>query len=225
MTERFIAIIPARAGSKGLPGKNKKLLAGKPLILHTVDAAIESKVFDSIIVSTDDEDIVKLICSNETVSVDIRPDKLASDKTEMYEVLEYLIDKFELTEGDCITLLQPTSPLRDYADIKMATKRFLGGESSALISVVETENTILKSCLINNDVLVGIHSNELLFKNRQFLPKTYKPNGAIYIYRVKDLLEKKGFHLDNTTPFIMNEEKSFDIDNIEDFKKIEGMLS
>ena len=227
MINQFIAIIPARSGSKGLPRKNKKLLAGKPLILYTIEAAIKSNVFKEVIVSTDDHDIINLLNDKEykSVHVDIRPMELASDTTEMFEVVNYLIKKYRIPHRNYITLLQPTSPLRDFKEIKKAIRKFKNSGKDALISVVETNNRVLKTCLINDDVLIGIKSNELLFKNRQSLPKTYRPNGAIYIYQVKDLLYYQNFHLINTTTYIMEKGKSLDIDDITDFEKIESILS
>jgi CMP-N,N'-diacetyllegionaminic acid synthase len=226
MTKRYIAVVPARSGSKGLPGKNKKLLAGKPLILHTVDAAIGTGTFSDIIVTTDDRDIITLLNNEkyENVTVDKRPKNLASDNTEMYEVIEYLIDNYKLSSNDFLILLQPTSPLRDDKDIINAINKFEESDSSALISVTESDNTVLKHCIFDGELLVGIRTNDLLFKNRQSLPKTYKPNGAIYIYKAEDLIKNRGFHLDKTTAYIMDKKISLDIDDINDFEKLEGIL-
>lgn len=226
MTNRYIAVIPARAGSKGLPGKNKMILAGKPLVLHTLDSALEAKVFDSIIVSTDDEGIIELLDDKKYRSIcsDVRPEKLARDNTEMYEVLYYLINKYDLPDDCFLTLLQPTSPLRDSMDIIQAIKKLENSDLESLVSVVESDNTVLKSCFLDNDLLRGIHADELLFKNRQSLPKVYKPNGAIYIYKIGAILANHGFYLNQTISYIMDKEKSLDIDNLHDFKKLEGVL-
>lgn len=227
MTKLNVAVIPARSGSKGLPGKNKRLLVGKPLILHTVDSAISSGVFDLIIVSTNDPEIKLLLddAKYEKIVVDQRPEKISSDKTEMFDVLTYLIEKYSLHSDTLLTLLQPTSPLRNENDISEAFNLFDETKYKALISIVETENTVLKNCLISNNVLEGIRSSDLLFKNRQSLPKTYKPNGAIYIYKVKDLIVNNGFHLDLVLPYLMTQQKSLDIDNLNDFERIESILN
>lgn len=226
MTKRTVGIIPARAGSKGLPGKNKRILAGQPLIIHTLNAAMSSNMFDMIIVSSDDKDIKSLLMERNDVNVvfDDRPISYSSDETEMFHVIRYLIRKYALENPDVITILQPTSPLRDSKDIKSAFKVFEPSKHNGLISVVETENTILKNCIVSNGYLEGVRASDLLFKNRQALPKTYKPNGAIYIYNVASLNLADGFHLENVVPFLMSDEKSADIDNLNDFEKIESKL-
>ena len=130
-----------------------------------------------------------------------------------------------MIDNDYIVLLQPTSPLRNDIDIAEAIDRLEKGEKKALISVTKSDSSILKSCFINDNKLIGISSNQFIFKNRQSLPHVYKPNGAIYIYKVKDLKDSNGFHLHNVMAYCMSEEKSLDIDNMSDFELIEEILN
>ncbi|MCT7593292.1 acylneuraminate cytidylyltransferase family protein [Aliarcobacter butzleri] len=221
-----MSIIPARGGSKGLPGKNIIDLAGKPLIAWTIEASLKSKYITKTIVSSDNNNILEISkkFGLETIK---RPDELALDTTPTEPVIEHVLKSLEnIEQYDYLILLQPTSPLRDEKDIDSAIKLLIQKKVSALISTKEIDNKILKAFKNNeNGYLEGIANNKYPFMRRQDLPKTFMPNGAIYIVSVKDFLKTKRLFTDKTISFEMSEEKSFDIDTKEDLNKCNDILN
>ncbi|MCT7556237.1 acylneuraminate cytidylyltransferase family protein [Aliarcobacter butzleri] len=221
-----MSIIPARGGSKGLPGKNIIDLAGKPLIAWTIEASLKSKYITKTIVSSDNNNILE-ISKKFGVETIKRPDELALDTTPTEPVIEHVLKSLEnIEQYDYLILLQPTSPLRDEKDIDSAIKLLIQKKVSALISTKEIDNKILKAFKNNeNGYLEGIANNKYPFMRRQDLPKTFMPNGAIYIVSVKDFLKTKRLFTDKTISFEMSEEKSFDIDTKEDLNKCNDILN
>ncbi|MDK2090964.1 acylneuraminate cytidylyltransferase family protein [Aliarcobacter butzleri] len=221
-----MSIIPARGGSKGLPGKNIIDLAGKPLIAWTIEASLKSKYITKTIVSSDDNNILE-ISKKFGVETIKRPNELALDTTPTEPVIEHVLKSLEnIEQYDYLILLQPTSPLRDEKDIDSAIKLLIQKKVSALISTKEIDNKILKAFKNNeNGYLEGIANNKYPFMRRQDLPKTFMPNGAIYIVSVKDFLKTKRLFTDKTISFEMSEEKSFDIDTKEDLNKCNDILN
>ncbi|MCT7570611.1 acylneuraminate cytidylyltransferase family protein [Aliarcobacter butzleri] len=223
---KIVSIIPARGGSKGLPGKNIIDLAGKPLIAWTIEASLKSKYITKTIVSSDDNNILE-ISKKFGVETIKRPNELALDTTPTEPVIEHVLKSLEnIEQYDYLILLQPTSPLRDEKDIDSAIKLLIQKKVSALISTKEIDNKILKAFKNNeNGYLEGIANNEYPFMRRQDLPKTFMPNGAIYIIDIKEFLKTKTLFTDKTISFEMSEEKSFDIDTKEDLKKIKKYMN
>lgn len=223
---KIVSIIPARGGSKGLPGKNIIDLAGKPLIAWTIEASLKSKYITKTIVSSDDNNILE-ISKKFGVETIKRPNELALDTTPTEPVIEHVLKSLEnIEQYDYLILLQPTSPLRDEKDIDSAIKLLIQKKVSALISTKEIDNKILKAFKNNeNGYLEGIANNKYPFMRRQDLPKTFMPNGAIYIVSVKDFLKTKRLFTDKTISFEMSEEKSFDIDTKEDLNKCNDILN
>ena len=226
MTSDFISIIPARAGSKGLKDKNIYPLNGKSLIDWTIEASNASKYIDSTYVSSDSETILKIAKKNDIECLS-RSKELASDNVSMVPVIQDAINQvlnLDVKFKNFI-LLQPTSPLRDCKDIDMACKKFLSEGCSSLISVNQIENTILKSLILDGDnYLKPAFNKKYLSMNRQDLPQTYQPNGAIYILNKEAFISNPSFLQENTTFYLMDENKSIDIDSIDDIKKIEALL-
>ena len=144
-----LALIPARGGSKGLLGKNLAELAGKPLIVHTIDAAQQSGVFRKLVVSTDDEAIAEV---SRAVGAEVlmRPTELAQDHSSSLDVIEHALAAYELTEGR-FCLLQPTSPLRNAGHIREGVTLLMDSGASSLISARELEHHPLKSLILQND--------------------------------------------------------------------------
>ncbi|AGR78016.1 CMP-N-acetylneuraminic acid synthetase [Aliarcobacter butzleri 7h1h] len=223
---KIVSIIPARGGSKGLPGKNIIDLAGKPLIAWTIEASLKSKYITKTIVSSDDNNILE-ISKKFGVETIKRPNELALDTTPTEPVIEHVLKSLEnIEQYDYLILLQPTSPLRDEKDIDSAIKLLIQKKVSALISTKEIDNKILKAFKNNeNGYLEGIANNKYPFMRRQDLPKTFMPNGAIYIIDIKEFLKTKTLFTDKTISFEMSEEKSFDIDTKEDLKKIKKYMN
>lgn len=227
MTTAF-ALIPARGGSKGIPHKNVKLIAGKPLIAWTIDAAKESGVFERIVVSSDDEEILSVAkeYGAETMK---RPDELASDTAGAKPVLAHAIEEYKKTYGELprfVTYLQPTSPLRTAKHLSDAFRLLENNpDADAVISVSEIDNSYLKASITNSDGFLEYASKrEFANMNRQMLPKLYMPNGAIYIMETEKCLIEPRFDGERTLPFVMSPEESVDLDTPDDIPPVEALL-
>ncbi len=219
----FLAIIPARGGSKRLPRKNVLDLCGKPLIVHTIEAALKSKYINKVIVSSDDEEILN-ISSNFGADIIKRPIDLANDTATTFDTIKHTIDNFE--KYDYIVLLQPTSPLRNEKHIDEAMELLEKKKADAIVSVCEMEHSPLWSNTLPKDGnMNNFLKDEILNKRSQDLEKFYRLNGAIYICKTEKLIENKSFFLkDNIFAYIMNRENSVDIDEEIDFKIAEVIL-
>ena len=226
--EKIVGLIPARGGSKGIPKKNIVKLHGKPLIWYSIRASMESKKIDYTVVTTDDEEIMK-ISKKYGAYVIKRPRSLASDKASLVDVAIHAIDHLK-THGirtDILVLLQPTSPLRTAKDIDLAIKEFVSNKNAlSLVSVTKSRKSPLLSLKINKRTkyLEPLLGWEYFLKRRQELKDTYFPNGAIYIIRPKTLEKERSFYTKKTIPFIMPYEKSIDIDDELDLKLAEMFL-
>jgi len=219
--KKVLAIIPARGGSKGLPGKNIKLLYGKPMIAWTIEESLKSKYIDKLIVSTDSEDIGKTSIQFGAEVPFIRPKELASDSAKSIDVIKHGIDFFE-NQFKVIILLQPTSPLRTVKDIDYALEEMRRKNVQAVVSVCELEHPIQWVGKLTKDKrMVNFTMNKYKNKNRQELEKHYKYNGALYIADIDYFLENNGFIGNETFAFVMEKEKSVDIDTLFDFKLAE----
>ncbi|MBV1870766.1 MAG: acylneuraminate cytidylyltransferase family protein [Gammaproteobacteria bacterium] len=219
-----IALIPARGGSKGLPGKNIYPVAGKPLISYSIAAGKYAEGVDEVWVSTDDRAISE-VSLKEGSQVCMRPAELAGDLSTSAQAIVHFIETNKLKADDVIVFLQPTSPLRGSEDVNQALATFLEGDAKLLLSVVEPEHTPLKAFILNDDgYLVGAFSSQAPFMPRQQLPMAYMPNGAIYIFRVGIFMDEKDFPREKISPWPMSAEKSIDIDTIHDIEKIELFL-
>lgn len=220
----FLAIIPARKNSKRIILKNTKILAGKPLLLWTIESAKNSKYIDKIIISSDDEKIEE-IAKKEKVYFSKRPSELATDEAKTVDVVVNLLLKEEnLT--DYIILLQPTSPLRNHKHIDEAIEFLLMKDADAVISICETDHNPLWCGIIKENLsLKGFINNDLFLKRSQELPKYYRLNGAIYICKTNLFLKEKTFFLpDKIYGFIMDKKSSIDIDDEFDFQLAEYFI-
>lgn len=223
---KVLSIIPARKGSKGLPNKNFIELWNKPLIHWTIKSSLKSNFIDNTLISTDSEQIFSYGKSFDLM-IRKRPQHLASDEAQMDQVLLNLFKNEQslVEEYGYMILLQPTSPLRTEKHIDdsfQTLKKFKNSDS--LISVVEQDNNVLKNLILSeNGFLEEIDSKGYLFYNRQFLPKVFKPNGAIYIIKIKDFLNSGKLINALTIPFEMNTYESYDLDSIDDYKMIKKL--
>ena len=213
----FLAIIPARGGSKRLPKKNILDLCGKPLVAYTIEAGLKSKYIDMVVVSSDDDCILQI--SKELGARTIkRPPILASDMATTYDTVKHVIENIE--KYDYIVLLQPTSPLRNEKHIDEAIELLEEKKADAIISVCEMEHSPLWSNTLPKDGnMGGFLSNKIVNKRSQDLEKYYRLNGAIYICGTDRLLENKSFFLKNNIfAYKMDQKSSIDIDEEIDFK-------
>ena len=207
----FLAIIPARGDSKRLPRKNILDLNGRPLIAWSIEAGLNSKYIDKVVVTSDDDDILNL---SKSLGVEIlkRPDYLASDTATTFDTIKHVIEK--VANYDYIILLQPTSPLRDGLHIDEAIELLENKKASAVISVCKMDHSPLWSNTIDKSLsMVGFLKDEVLNKRSQDLEKYYRLNGAIYICKTERYIEEKKFFLkDNIFAYKMDRKNSVDID-------------
>ena len=213
----FLAIIPARGGSKRLPRKNVLPLGGKPLIAWSIEAAKESKYIDEIVVSSDDDTILN-IADQYNIKKIKRSAELSSDNATTIDVITNTIKTCK-RNFDYIILLQPTSPLRNAQHIDDAIELLEEKGADAIISVCEAEHSPLWSNTLQSDYDMSQFLNKnLLNKRSQELQTYYRLNGAIYIANTEKLLKQNSFFLDeNIYAYIMPQKESIDIDTKLDF--------
>jgi len=219
----FLAIIPARGGSKRLPRKNILDLNGKPLIAWSIEAGLKSKYIDKVVVSSDDNEILE-VSQKFGADVIVRPPELASDTATTFDAIEHTIKS--LKKYSYVVLLQATSPLRDSKHIDEAIELLEKKDADAVVSVCEMEHSPLWSNSLDKTLTMkGFLRYEVLNKRSQDLEKYYRLNGAIYICKMERLLEEKGFFLeDNIFAYVMDRESSVDIDEAIDFKLAQSII-
>ena len=227
MTKKVLSIIPARGGSKGLLRKNISDLAGKPLIAWTIEASLNSKYITSTMVSSDDKEILDISVEYGSEVIK-RPDNLASDDATSESVVKHAIDSLEAAGKvfDIVVLLQPTSPLRHFKYIDEAFEIMIDSKATAVISVCEFDNKILKSFMKDsNGFLESVSDKKYSFMRRQDLPKIYMPNGAIYIIKIESFRKVNSFLTGKTQNYVMPKDKSVDVDSQADIDKIMKTIS
>lgn len=224
--KKILAIIPARGGSKSVPKKNIFPLAGKPLLAWTINAASKSRMIDRVVVSSDSEEILE-VASEFGAEPIKRPKNIAGDKSPFNLLIFHALDYLRKKENyipDIFVYLQPTSPLRESRDIDQALS-LLKKDTQSVIGVYEIDNKVLKSFFVDKKgFMKGISNDSFPFMNRQLLPKIYMPNGSIYAIKTKIFIKNKKFFNKKTAAYLMDSEKSIDIDSINDMKKAEKIL-
>ena len=217
----FIAIIPARRGSKRLPGKNTMNFGGKPLIAWTIQAAIESKYIDRVVVSTDSNQIANLSKKYGADVPYLRPEILACDESSTIDVVLHMLNYLEKIGEfyDYVVLLQPTSPLRNARDINESIDLLFDRESDAVVSVCKAEHSPLWCGKLLSDMEMSTFlDSSVLNKRSQDLDQYYRLNGAIYLCRVNRLKKEKNFVLKSRCiAYEMDQDRSIDIDSHLDF--------
>ena len=223
-----LAIIPARGGSKGLPGKNIKKLCGKPLIAWSIEVAETCSAIDRVVVSTDDDKLVDVVKKYGAEVPFERPAELANDTASTINVIFHTIDwlrEHQDFRPEYILLLQPTSPLRTVEDIEGTIQTLKDKDARAVVSVCETDHHPWWSNILSEDGnMKDFIRPKILNKRRQDLPKYYRLNGAIYLAATKYLRERNGFFGPNTFAYEMPKERSVDIDSDLDFKLVSLLL-
>ncbi|MGP1420652.1 MAG: acylneuraminate cytidylyltransferase family protein [Tannerella sp.] len=222
--KKILAVIPARGGSKGLPGKNTKLLHGKPLICYSIDAARGILPDEHICVSTDDKDIIQIVEDYGLHVPFIRPDELATDQSSVNDVLLHALDFYKHTSiyYDIVLLLQPTSPLRTSQDIEEAFSLY--DDSIDMVVSVSISHAPSVLCKENQSGFVELMLNPTAGR-RQNVPVYYEYNGAIYIINPKSLREKGMSNFEKKVKYIMPKHRSIDIDDQYDFMYAETILA
>lgn len=222
---KVLALIPARGGSKGLPGKNVRPLAGKPLIGWTIEAALRSKYIDRTVLTSDDEDIMAHAREFGCEVPFKRPDDLAGDEALIAPVIIHALDA--LGEAfDLIVLLQPTSPLRRVEDIDGALRMCIERDAPACVAVTQAGKPPQWMYNINADDgrMTSIVAGGDVMRRQDVAP-TYVINGAVYVARVDWFRDTRGFIGDDTVAFEMAGDRSVDIDTALDFAVAETLMA
>lgn len=227
--KKILAIIPARGGSKGLPGKNIRELRGKPLIAWSIEHAQKSQYVDDVYVSTDSKDIAEVAERFGVTVPELRPEYLARDAAPSSEFILHTLDllKGRGREYDYFILLEPTSPLRDVEDVDKSIAMLVDHPESESIVGVAMSGTIHPAFMmtVGEDGFLKPLDNGRHDVRRQDLPKVYFFEGSVYVSSVDAYLKKKTFYHDKTLPYIVPEWKSHEVDDIVDFRIIETIMA
>lgn len=223
---KALVIIPARSGSRGIPGKNIKLLGDKPLIQYSIDAALKVFNKEDILVSTDSKEI-KVIAENCGLNVPfLRPDELATDFTSSQDVILHAID-YTQQRGqnyDSVVLLQPTSPFRNAQHIEEAIKLY-DKRLEMVVSVKVSDHNPYYTLYEESDNGFLTQSKKAKFTRRQDCPNVYAYNGAIYVMSIDALKTKSIAEFDKVKKYEMSELHSIDLDTPLDWDLAEIVLN
>ena len=218
-----IAIIPARSGSKGLVDKNIKELNGKPLMAYSIEAALESECFDTVMVSTDSKKYAEIAKKYGAEVPFLRSERTSSDTASSWDMVEEVLDGYKQIGRtfETFCLLQPTSPLRNANDIIAAYKLFEERASFAVVSVCEAEHSpIWCGLLPDNNEFINFLSQE----SEKDAGTFYRLNGAIYIVDIERFKMDKFLYHEGSFAYIMPQNRSVDIDTDIDLKLAEVLI-
>lgn len=229
MHPKTLAIIPARGGSKGLPGKNIRPLYGKPLIAWTIEQALQSGAFATVAVSTDSKEIATVASSYGADVPFIRPADLATDTATSMNVVLHALDFYAEQEQnfDYVALLEPTSPLRKQGQLKAMIDTLIAANAAdALVSVgeVHMEHPHIVKRVNEQGYLTSFANGPKQATRRQELSKALFPYGVIYAIKVDSLRREKTFYPDKTLPFFIERWQNYEIDDFWDFVCIEAIF-
>lgn len=227
--KRILAVVPARGGSKGLPGKNIKIMNGKPLISWTLDKAKKSEYLDKIFISTDSEEIAD-VCNNDGVEVnELRPKELAEDTSSTVDVLLYTLDYLENMNDvfDYLLLLEPTSPLRKDTDIDEIIKKCVENpQADGVISLgkIHLEHPSIVKKISDEGYISPYIENNVFFYQRQLEDAAYFPYGVGYMVSVSRFKETHSIYMDKMLPYYIERWQNYEIDDIYDFECISRIM-
>lgn len=226
---KILAIIPARGGSKGVPGKNIKNLGGKPLLQYTVEVALKSNCFSEVILSSDDEPIIEI---GKKIGVKVpftRPKHLAEDNTPTIDVIVHTLEWYQAQNiyFDAVCLLQVTSPFRTVSFVNQAIEKFIKSDCDSLVSVLQVPHEYNPHWTfeINEQGNLKIATGEdKIISRRQELPKAYHRDGSIYITKTDVILKQHSLY-GHSTAFIESQPEFYiNIDTMQDWEKAEKMV-
>lgn len=224
---KVLCTICARGNSQGLKSKNIKKINGFPLIKYTIDHAIKSKLFEDILVSTDNKKIASLSKKFGIKNIIDRPKKLASNTAGKLSSIKHALKILELKSGkkyDVVIDLDVTSPLRNVSDIHKAYKTFTKHKASTLLSATPSrKNPYFNQVLKTKSGIKLVKPSKKYFR-RQDAPKVYDLNASIYIFRRSSLIKSNTIYTKNSFIYLMPEERSIDIDNLNDFHFVEYLM-
>lgn len=222
---KAVAVIPARGGSKGIPRKNMRLLANKPLLVYSIEAALDAESIDAVYVSTDDGDIAD--CARKAgANVIERPDDLASDTAQNHEVVLHSLDCLneQGVQVETLVLLQPTSPLRTAANIDDCMRVYQAANGVSAMSICEAAVHPGKTIIVEDNEVRPFTTEQDMEERRQNMPSVYQQNGAIYIVNADIFRNEKRFYCKPSVPYVMSRVDSIDIDEEFDFQLAELIL-
>lgn len=231
---KILGVITARGGSKTIPGKNIKLLAGKPLIVYTMETARNSDVFDRIILSTDSEEIAAVARERGCEVPFMRPPELARDDTPHLPVMRHAVSWMREHEGyepDAVVILQPTSPFRTVRHIQEAAALFESTDADSVVSmspVPQHLNAHWQFAMDDNGLLRLATGEPIadVIRRRQDLPPRYQRNGVIYIFKPHLLFApvNPNFYGERVAGYVMSEKDSININETEDWEEAEKRI-
>ncbi|KZR69974.1 CMP-N,N'-diacetyllegionaminic acid synthase [Prochlorococcus marinus str. MIT 1313] len=226
---RTIAIIPARAGSKGIPKKNLCNLCGKPLVEWTIEFALKSTLIDKTIVTTDDQQIADISTDLGAYVPYLRPDYLSTDTAKTSDVIIDLINNELLSDNDILVLLEPTSPFRTKSDFQLIHSILTGQKCRKAVSVSEAKSEAYQFQLNRNDISPGMLSPllDLHLPNdlrRQDIQPTFYLDGTFYLSYVRSFRESPGFLGDSTGSIISHPFSKYEIDCPADIDLYEAII-
>ena len=218
---RVLGLIPARAGSKGIPDKNRAPLGGRPLVAWSIEAGLTSRTVDRVIVSTDDPRLGLVATSHGAEVPFLRPRKLATDETPTMPVVLHALDQID--DVDVVVLLQPTSPLRTAADID-ACVELHARSGRAVVSATPADPPPQHMFIARHGRLVPLLDTLPRGRRRQELLPVLALNGAVYVASASFLRQHQTFLTRTTIPYTMPRERSIDIDDPCDLQIAEALL-
>lgn len=222
---RRLAIVPARGGSKRLPGKNVRLLSQIPLLNHTVDVAREC--FDHVIVSSDAADVLAVVASAANVETHLRPPELATDASKVVDTVSFYFDRCRSHEYEQIWLCLPSCPLRTCEDI-IGGQYLLTPDVDGVVSVTSYEFPPSLALRIDQGLLKGLETAHPLAcgnSRTQDQPNAYRPNGAFYGMWWRAFSGHRNFYRGKVRAYFMPRERSVDIDTELDIEVAEALIS
>lgn len=228
---KVLGVIPARGGSKSIPRKNLKYIAGKPLIAYVIETALKCRLLNRVIVSTEDKEIGRVAKSYGAEVPFLRPKELARDEVSIIPVVQHAmryLEKNESWKADVIASIQPTSPLIEAADIDRAVNQLVKSRCDAVISVCKiTHGHPFRALRVEGDKVIPLYRKGFRYLQKQDLPTLYMPNGALYVRR-REILERwngRDFALGKEIrAIIMDELKSINIDTPLDLVIVEAVI-
>lgn len=228
--KRVLALIPARSGSKGLLGKNTKLLCGKPLIAWPIQSALASKYIDHVVVSTDCQKIADLAVQYQAQVPFIRPNHLASDNASSFDVITHALEALANSgqEFDYLFLLEPTSPLTETSDIDLAIERLInnteGGKAIVGLCANEEGHPAF-SVKIDPQGFIQPYQENFKVLRRQDLAACFRYEGSLYGSDIPTLLAEKSFYHHKTMAYLVPKWQAFEIDDLTDFICVEAIMN
>jgi CMP-N-acetylneuraminic acid synthetase len=224
-----LALIPARGGSKGLPGKNTKPLCGKPLIAWTIETANQAGIFDRIVVSTDSREIAEVAQRHGGLVPFLRPAEIAADVTPMRDVIRHAIEAESAAgfDPEIIILLQPTSPLRSAEEIRTAAQILRSTGCDSVVSVSPVPQHLCPDFVfrINQGVLRHFLPEGAEVRRRQDVRPAWYRNGTVYAFWRRTFEMFNDIYGDNCRPLLTDPNRSITIDTLEDFEAAEAWLA